>query len=311
MSNKFNSIQWLIGVDAIFIFAILLTSFSLAINDTVADDDTKNVPPLFAFCVNSEKRTLDQQNMMLHEIGFTGIGIEYNGTIKKFETEVASAKKNLLKVAMVFLEVDITRDPPFNRDFVKVLPFLKGEGTQLALQIRAGGKPTKPSDLLDEKIVEVIRQIREIVERFEIGVVLYPHIPHSNNRCFYVETVKDAVRLAEKFPDHKVGVMFNLSHWAVNDKSDLETLFMLARPYLVSVTINGVDKPEEVKNKDVRSGNWIQPLDSGSFKIETLFEILKKNDYKGTFGLQCFGISGNTKEHLKRSIKKWQELNGQ
>jgi sugar phosphate isomerase/epimerase len=287
-----------------------LSGYSLTTSNVIAEDNPKDIPPLFAFCVNNDGRTLEQQNKMLHEIGFSGIGIEYSN-ITKFETVIMSAKNNSLKIAMLFFEVDITRDPPFDRDLAKALSFLKGQGTQLALQIRAGGKPTKPNETLDKKAVEIIQQIKEIAEKFEVSVMLYPHIPHSRNRCFYVETVADAIRLAENFSDRKVGVMFNLSHWAANDKSDLELTLKQAQPYLMSVTINGVDKPEDVKNKDVRPGNWIQPLDSGSFKIETLFAILKKNDYKGSFGLQCFGISGNTKEHLTRSIKKWKELNRQ
>ena len=44
--------------------------------------------------------------------------------------------------------------------------------------------------------------------------------------------------------------MFNLCHWAALDKiENLESVFRLAMPYLVCITINGSDMPEEIQAK--------------------------------------------------------------
>jgi hypothetical protein len=52
----------------------------------------------------------------------------------------------------------------------------------------------------------------------------------------------------------------------------------------------------------------IQTLDKGSFPQESLFKILKKMQFKGPVGLQCYAIKGDRKTNLVASMKAWQEL---
>ncbi|MDR2705096.1 MAG: sugar phosphate isomerase/epimerase, partial [Planctomycetaceae bacterium] len=258
--------------------------------------------PFFALCMDThdeKHRTIEQQNEMLAQLGFDGVAHLW---LKGLPERVESAKKYSLKVTQVYLHVNLDANPPFDKELPKVLPCLKGQGTQLALLIY-GGKPSDASR--DEKAIEIINQIKEIAEQSEVQVVLYPHVNA------WLEKVTDAVRIAEKFkaqyPNRNIGVMFNLCHWAAVDKTEnLEQILTLAKPYLATVTINGTDTPEEIQSK---KGNWLQPLDSGSFNIATLLGLLKKINYQGPVGLQCYGIRGDAQEHLTRSMKAWRLLN--
>lgn len=285
---------------------ILLSSCLLSAGILFADDSTQKVPsktlPFFALCMDThdeKHRTIEQQNEMLHELGFDGVAHLW---LKELPERVASAKKYSLKVVQVYFQINLSAKQPFDQNLSKVLPSLKGQGTQLALIIDGA----KPSDIsYDEKAIEIIRQIKEIADQSEVQVVLYPHARE------WLEKVDDAVRIAKKFnakyPDQNIGVMFNLCHWASTDKSEnLEQTLTLAKPYLKAITINGTDTPEEIQSK---KGNRIQPLDSGSFNIETLLSLLKKINYQGPVGLQCYGIRGDAKKHLTRSMKTWKLLN--
>jgi sugar phosphate isomerase/epimerase len=288
-----------------FVSAILFAVCLLFQEMTFAEDVKDNTPntksityPFFALCMDThddKHRTIEEQNKMLHELGFDGVAHLW---LKGLPERVASAKEFSLNVTQVYFGVKLSANPTFDTSLKDVLPCLQGQNTQLALLIDGG----KPSDAaLDDKAIEVIEEIDTIARQSGVQVVLYPH------RNSWLEKVSDAVRLAEKFstkyPDRKIGVMFNLCHWAALDKSEnLEQVLTLAKPYLASVTINGTDTPEEIQSQ---KGNWLQPLDSGTFDMTVLYRLLKKIDYKGPIGLQCYGIRGDAREHLTRSIKTW------
>jgi sugar phosphate isomerase/epimerase len=72
------------------------------------------------------------------------------------------------------------------------------------------------------------------------------------------------------------------------------------------VSLNGADEFDSSDGWD----HYIQPLDKGSFDVGKFLSTLKKLVYKGPIGLQCFGIGGDTKEHLARSMEAWKKLRG-
>ena len=126
--------------------------------------------------------------------------------------------------------------------------------------------------------------------------------PHTGN---WVQTIQDAVRVADKVDRPNVGVMFNLCHWLRVDKGrDYKPLLKLAMPRLWAVSLNGAD---EFSSK----GDWsdyIQPLDKGSFDVTGFVRTLRELGYQGPIGLQCYGITGDTREHLARSMTAWRKL---
>lgn len=253
----------------------------------------------FALCMDThdeKQRSIEEQNAMLAELGFDGVA---NLWLDNLEARAASAKETGLNVTQVYFRVDLSQDPPFDPRLKDALPCLKGGHTQLALLIY-GGRPSDES--LDEKAVGIIQEIVSIAEPNDVAVVLYPHVDAWN------ETVADCVRVAGRFPDKNVGVMFNLCHWAAVDRSEnLRKTLENAMPHLSCVTINGTDTPEEIQSRPGRAG-WLQPLDAGSFDQKNLLSLLDELGYTGPVGLQCYGIPGDAKIHLERSMKAWWEI---
>jgi sugar phosphate isomerase/epimerase len=130
-------------------------------------------------------------------------------------------------------------------------------------------------------------------------LLLYPHV--SN----WVERIEDSVRVAQKVDRPNVGVMFNLCHWLMVDRQrDYKPLLKQAMPRLWAVSINGADERDDGRGWD----RYIQPLDKGSFDVSKFLGTLKELGYQGPIGLQCYGIGGDTREHLARSMDAWKEL---
>lgn len=274
------------------ILFVMLILFSSAAAD--AEPQTKIRRPFFTVCADThdeKKRSFDEQHALLAELGFDGM--THLG-LGKIPERLESAKKYGLKVFCVYQSFNFNK--PLDPKLSETLACLKDSGTFLALSIE-GGKPSDAS--LDDKAVKLVQELKAVADPLGIKIVLYPHKNSWN------EKVADCVRMAGHF-DGKVGVMFNLCHWAAVDKSEnLETVLQSAKPYLAAITIHGSDTPEEIQTK---KGNWIQPLDAGSYDLTELFRILDGIGYTGPVGLQCFGIKGDAKLHLERSMKKWKEM---
>ena len=75
-------------------------------------------------------------------------------------------------------------------------------------------------------------------------------------------------------------------------------------PWLWAVSINGADTFDDQDGW----AKYIQPLDKGSFDVGALLKTLKELGYQGDIGLQCYGIGGDTREHLERSMTAWHKL---
>ena len=91
---------------------------------------------------------------------------------------------------------------------------------------------------------------------------------------------------------------------AVNDelRARIDARLM---PRLRAVSINGADERDEKPGWN----RYIQPLDAGNFDIATFLKTLRELGFNGPVGLQCFGIGGDTREHLARSMDAWRKLN--
>ena len=113
------------------------------------------------------------------------------------------------------------------------------------------------------------------------------------------------MRVAGKVDRPNVNVMFNLCHWLrVDPHRDYKPLLEQAMPRLHAVSICGADE------RDDQPGwaRYIQPLDRGTFDMGAFLKTLKQLGYRGPIGLQCFGIGGDAREHLARSMAAWQKL---
>ena len=134
-----------------------------------------------------------------------------------------------------------------------------------------------------------------------VAVSLYPH------KGCYAQRMEDVVRLAKKTDRPNVGVTFTFCHFlAVDDAKNLDRVLKMARPYLTMVTINGTS--------GYGSGNlasWIQVLGEGTFDVGAVLKALRKLDYRGPIGIIAYGIKGDRREILSRSIQAWKKLSAE
>ncbi|MEK7403618.1 MAG: TIM barrel protein [Acidobacteriota bacterium] len=255
--------------------------------------------PFFALCMDThdeKKRNLAGQAQMLKELGYDGAGHLWFENVAE---RLATLDRAGLRLFQVYMRVDAgpQAKQAYDAKLSEVLPLLRGRDVQLAV-LMVGGKPSDPS--LDERAVGLIREIADAARPQGVRLVLYPHQKH------WLETVQDAIRVARKADRVNVGVMFNLCHWLkVGDERELRPLLEAAGPLLWALSINGSDRGPEIK---AGTGNWIQPLDRGTFAILGFLQELHRTGYRGSIGLQCYGIPGDAAVHLARSMAAWRRL---
>jgi sugar phosphate isomerase/epimerase len=255
--------------------------------------------PFFALCMDThdaKKRSLPEQAALLRELGYDGAGHLWLDLLpERLKTLDAVG----LKLFQVYLRVDVATDsqPPYDPRLKEMLPLLRGRGVQLATLV-SGGKPSDESR--DPRAVELLREVAELAGPFGVHVVLYPHGGD------WLERVEDAIRVAGKVDRSNVGVMFNLCHWLRTDRErHYRALLERAGSRLLAVSINGADTFDEQPGWD----RYIQPLDRGSFEIAAFVRTLRELNYSGPIGLQCYGLGGDAREHLARSMAAWRRMN--
>ncbi len=252
--------------------------------------------PFFAFdnAFRQEKLPISEQAAILAELGYNGIG--YTGT-QNIPQALSALKAHNLRMFSTYVSVDLSADGArYDPDLPKAIQQLKGEGTILWLYVRSKEKPLT----LDDRAVTAIRDIARMAEESGLQVALYPHYG------FYVSTIEDAMRVAQKVDRENVGVSFNLCHFLKqHDEEEIQTKLAGAMPHLFLVSINGVDRG------DTKSMSWdrlIQPLGKGDFAVEKVLRILRQEKYSGAIGLQCYAIPSKPQEHLSQSIEAWRTL---
>lgn len=259
----------------------------------------ESAPPLFAFCMDthdSQKRDLRQQAKMLKELGYAGAGHLW---LEWVEERLRTLEEVGLRLFQIYLRGDVSAGAAAGYDprLRKVLPLLKGKGVQLALLLQ-GLRPGDPEG--GPRARELVREVADLAREAGVEVVLYHHVGD------WMERVEDALRVAEEADRPNVKIMFNLCHWMKKgEEGELRGLLERALPRLGAVSLNGSDTMAEVKSG---KGQWIRPLDSGSYDLSGFLNILKELGYRGPVGLQCYGIGGDAREHLERSMAAWRRL---
>jgi sugar phosphate isomerase/epimerase len=251
----------------------------------------------FPFCIDwhdAKKRSFQQQAVMLKELGYDGVGhIWLDGVADRLKT-LDEAGLRLFQITMT---VNIAPGKtPYDARFKDVLALVKGRHVQFDLLV--GGAP--PSDAsADPRAVTILREMSDLALDSGAQLLLYPHVGN------WIERIQDSVRVADKVDRPNVGVMFNLCHWLrVDQQRDYKPLLRQAMPRLWAVSLNGADEFDPGPGWD----HYIQPLDKGSFDVPGLLKTLKELGYQGPIGLQCFGIGGDTREHLARSMAAWRKI---
>jgi len=288
------------NISTLLIAAMGLFPFSLAADSEPKPASAGRANPFFAYCMDThdaKKRNLQEQAGLLKELGYDGCGhLWLDNITERIKTLDAAG----LKLFHVYMRVNIAagNNRPYDKRLKDVLPLFKDRNVGLAL-IFEGMKASDPEG--DARAVEVVREIAGMAKESGVTVLLYPHVGN------WVQSISDAVRVVKKADLPNVGVMFNLCHWMKGDEEkDLKKTLSLAKPYLKAVSLHGTDMPEEIRSG---KGSWIQPLGSGSYDMAGFLKLLKEAGYNGPVGLQCFGIGGDARDHLSKSMDAWRRYN--
>ena len=279
------------------LLAALLAGGWLAVGRLAAAEAAPNPYPFFPFCIDwhdAKKRSFAEQATMLKELGYDGVGHIWLDNL-------ADRIKTLDDAGLRLFQITITVEvgpgkPAYDARLKDILPLIKGRHVQFDLLVN-GMKPSDPS--VDPHAVEILREMSDLVKDSGAQLLLYPHVGS------WIERIEDSCRVAEKVDRPNVGVMFNLCHWLRVDPSrDYKPLLKRAMPRLWAISLNGADERDDKPGWE----HYIQPLGDGSFDMATFLKTLKELGYRGPIGLQCYGIGGDTREHLAKSMAAWRRL---
>lgn len=248
--------------------------------------------PFFAMDTATDRRLpAKAQVEMVKELGYAGMGCD----IAAMPAMLQAADDAGLKLFAVYVGASVDPGKPrYDPRLKDVIKSLKGHDTMVWLYV-TGGKPSSTDR--DDEAAGIVREVADLAAESGLRVALYPHAG------FYVERVEDALRLMRKAERKNVGVTFNLCHWLKVDKEEnLTPLLRQAMPHLLIVTINGADSGGK---------NWdtlIQTLDRGTFDMFNFLKTLKDMGYAGPIGFQGYGIKGDPRDNLTRTVDAWRKL---
>ena len=111
---------------------------------------------------------------------------------------------------MVYIQIDIDKEQPYDIRLNDLIKKLKNKGVTLWLHIHSD--KYGPSDPLgDEICVPIIQKLADFAKIYNVRIALYPH------SRFWLEKVGDSVRLTQKIDRKNVGAVFNLCHFLKTD----------------------------------------------------------------------------------------------
>ena len=252
-------------------------------------------PKLYGFCMevhDAKKRTIPQQAEMLRELGFDGVGYPL-WLDENLEKNLAILDKAELPVYHLFVSVNVKPDAqPFDPRVPDAIRKLKGRPVTVTLLLQ-GLPPGDPKG--EEQAVKILRQLGDIAAEADVRISIYHHTGD------WTESMLHAIEVIKKADHPRVGVNFNLCHWLMIDgDKDYRPVLRENAAKIFAVTIGGAT----IGSKTWANG-LIQPLDKGDFDNQELLALLKEIGYTGPIGLMCYGIGGDAREHLKRSIDTW------
>ncbi|MFP4088896.1 MAG: sugar phosphate isomerase/epimerase family protein [Cyclobacteriaceae bacterium] len=283
----------------------LLLLFSLCLHISVqAQQDLDN--PFFVFnngVKDEQYDTVEEQIQLLTRNGYDGM--EKNG-LDNFEEVYLALQANDLKLYTIYVNINLDNpEQPYDPRLKEVFQMIEGSGAMPWLYVTSKKYPPSSSEY-DTLAVPLLQQIADMAQQYGIKVMLYPHMN------FWIESVEDAIRVAEKVDRRNFGMTFNLCHYlahknqaGVDPWAELQPLSEQAMPYLFAISLNGADA-RDADQQDIWT-SFIQPLGEGNFDTYRFLKTFLDQGFEGPVGLQCYSIDEDKAVHLRKSMQTWQE----
>jgi sugar phosphate isomerase/epimerase len=240
-----------------------------------------------------------EQLDMLREIGYDGIAWTEEPP-EQVKAVVAAADARGLKMSAIYFGATVTPEGnlSYSPQLEPVMDVLRGHDTLIWLHL--GGKGPQVSGLkADSPVIQRLRELAGKADHDGLRIAIYPHVGD------WTERVQDAVQVARLVDARNFGVTFNLCHClAMGDEARIPALLVEAAPFLFTVTINGADA-------GVKGANWkqlIQTLDQGTYDTTIVLRTLRQLRFQGPIGVQGYGIGGDRRDNLERSMRAYRRL---
>jgi len=232
-------------------------------------------PPLFVFQNGVDFGSFDEEARTLLELGYDGLG-----SAKPADLAARLEAYDLvgLRVFSVYVRLGDNRIP-------RCIELMRGRDAIIELTV------TSP---MGPETARALAELADLAGAAGLRVALYPHFANT------VERIAEGLELIELADRPNVGLMFNLCHYLKSeDPAALEATLERAAPHLFAVSTCGAD---------TRGQTWselIRPLDEGTFDQQRLLRTLRRIGFEGAVGLQCYAVSGDKRENLRRSKAAW------
>lgn len=260
--------------------------------------------PFFVFnngVKDEQYNTLEEQMKLLTENGYDGM--EKNG-LDNFEEVYRGLQQHDLNLYTIYVNVNLDNpEQPYDPRLEEVFQMIAGSGAMPWLYVTSENYASSSSEY-DRVAVPILQQIADLAQQYGIKVMLYPHM------YFWVESVEDAIRVAEKVNRRNFGMTFNLCHYlahknraGIDPWAPLDTLVQQAMPYLFALSLNGADA-KDTDQKDIWD-SFIQPLGAGDFDTYRFLTTFLDQGFEGPVGLQCYNIKEDKAVHLRKSMQAW------
>lgn len=252
-------------------------------------------PKLYAFCVELpavKDPSVPKQAQMLRELGFDGVGYPL-WLDENLEKNLRILDEAGLELYLLYMSVDLKPGAqPYDPRVPEAIRKLKGRPVTISVLLR-GFPPGDPRG--EQAAVNILRELGDLAAQSGLRISIYHHTGDWTESLIY------ALEVVKKANHPHVGANFNLCHWLkVDGDKDYQPLLRENAARMFAVTINGAK---------LGSNTWtdglIQPLDRGDFDNRRLLVTLREIGYRGPIGLMCYGIPGDAREHLQRSMKVW------
>jgi sugar phosphate isomerase/epimerase len=266
--------------------------------DPATDDEQTSSrwqPRFYAFCVGlpqTKNPSIPDQARMLRDIGFDGAGYPL-WLDDNLDRNLRALDEAGLQVYLFYTSINVNPEQsPYDPRLPDAIRKLKGRPATVCVLLR-GFPPGDPRG--DQPAVKILRQLGDVAAESDVRISIYHHTGD------WTASLIHSLQVIEKTDHPRVGVNFNLCHWLMIDgDKDYGPVLRKHADKIFVVTINGA-QPGTKK----WTNGLIQPLDRGDFDNRQLLRTLREIGYGGPIGLMCYGIPGNPREHLERSMKVW------
>ena len=258
-------------------------------------------PKFYAYCVGvgvpgGTPLSLPDEAKLLRALGFDGVGLEL-ALDDKLESNLKVLDEAGLQLYLCWtsVNVDPAKGPAFPARVPEVVRRLRGRPVTVSVLL-TGLKPGDPQGM--EPATRALRELGDAAAEARVRISIYNHVDN------WTESLPFILEVVKKVNHPQVGFNFNLCHWLkVDGQRDWRPLLREHAAKLFCVTINGAT----VGAKTWTNG-LIRPLDEGDFDNRPLLAFLEEIKYPGPVGLMCYGVPGEAREHLTRSMKVWRQL---